>query len=69
MGTFGDVGGNGCARRAECATAASVSLGVSTSESSGVVGRVDVAERLSREGGRRRDVRLGDGGSGVGGRL
>lgn len=46
-----------------------MSLGVSTSEESGVVGRVDVVERLRREGGRRREVRLGDGGRGVGGRL
>jgi hypothetical protein len=46
-----------------------VSLGVSTSDESGVVGRVEVVERLSRDGGRRRDVRLGEGGRGVGGRL
>ena len=62
------------ARRAECATAASVSSGVSMSEESGVVGRVEAVERegsvmLRREGGRRREVREGDGGSGVGGRL
>ena len=51
--------------RADLATAASVSLGVSFSELSGVVGRDVVAEKE----GRRRDVRDGDGGSGVGGRL
>lgn len=57
------------ARRADCATAASVSLGVSASLESGVVGRVEVVERLRRLGGRRREVRLGEGGRGVGGRL
>ena len=44
------------------------------SDESGVVGRVDAVEREGRvmlrsDGGRRRDVRDGDGGSGVGGRL
>ena len=53
------------ARRADLATAASVSLGVSTSELSGVVGRDVVVEK----GGRRREVRDGEGGRGVGGRL
>ena len=57
------------ARRADCATAASVSLGVSASEESGVVGRVEVAERARSEGGRKREVRLGEAGRGVGGRL
>lgn len=51
--------------RADLATAASVSLGVSMSELSGVVGREVVVEK----GGRRREVREGEGGSGVGGRL
>jgi hypothetical protein len=51
--------------RAALATAASVSLGVSFSELSGVVGLEVVAEN----DGRRRDVNDGDGGSGVGGRL
>ncbi len=46
-------------------TVASVSLGVSTSELSGVVGREVVVEK----GGRRSDVRDGEGGRGVGGRL
>lgn len=53
------------ARRADLATAASVSLGVSTSELSGVVGRDVVVEK----GGRRREVSDGEGGRGVGGRL
>jgi hypothetical protein len=57
------------ARRADWATAASVSLGVSASLESGVVGRVEVVLRLRSEGGRKRDVKLGEGGSGVGGRL
>lgn len=66
--------GTGLARRAEWATAASVSSGVSTSEESGVVGRVEAVDRDGRvmfrsEGGRRRDVRDGEGGKGVGGRL
>ena len=47
------------------ATAASVSLGVSFSELSGVVGREVVVEKE----GRRRDVSDGEGGKGVGGRL
>jgi len=46
-----------------------VSFGVSTSDESGVVGRVDVVLRLSNDGGRSKDVRLGDGGNGVGGLL
>jgi hypothetical protein len=46
-----------------------VSLGVSASLESGVVGRVEVVLRLRSEGGRKRDVKLGEGGSGVGGRL
>lgn len=50
---------------ADLATAASVSLGVSFSELSGVVGREVVVEKV----GRRRDVKEGDGGRGVGGRL
>ena len=53
------------ALRADFATAASVSLGVSTSELSGVVGREVVVEK----GGRRREVNEGDGGKGVGGLL
>lgn len=53
------------ARRADFATAASVSFGVSTSELSGVVGREVVVEK----GGRRRDVKEGEGGRGVGGLL
>lgn len=53
------------ARRADFATASSVSFGVSTSELSGVVGREVVVEK----GGRRRDVNDGDGGKGVGGLL
>ena len=50
-------------------TCASVSFGVSTSLESGDVGRVDVVLRARSDGGRRRDVRDGDGGSGVGGLL
>lgn len=46
-----------------------MSLGVSTSELSGVVGRVEAVDRFRRDGGLNKDVRLGDGGSGVGGRL
>ena len=53
------------ALRADLATAASVSLGVSLSELSGVVGREVVVEK----GGRSREVKDGDAGSGVGGRL
>ena len=53
------------ALRADLATAASVSFGVSASEVSGVVGREVVVEK----GGRRREVSDGDGGNGVGGRL
>ncbi len=51
--------------RADFATAASVSLGVSFSELSGVVGREVVVEK----GGRSNDVSEGEAGSGVGGRL
>ncbi len=51
--------------RADLATAASVSLGVSFSELSGVVGRDVVVEK----DGRRSDVNDGEAGSGVGGRL
>lgn len=51
--------------RADFATAASVSFGVSFSELSGVVGR----EVFVENDGRRREVKEGDGGSGVGGRL
>ena len=51
--------------RADLATAASVSFGVSLSELSGVVGLDVVAENE----GRNRDVSDGDGGKGVGGRL
>lgn len=51
--------------RADLATAASVSLFVSLSELSGVVGREVVVEK----GGRKREVKDGDAGSGVGGRL
>lgn len=51
--------------RADFVTALSVSLGVSFSELSGVLGREVVVEK----GGRSRDVSEGDGGSGVGGRL
>ena len=50
---------------ADLATAASVSLGVSFSELSGVVGREFVVENA----GRSREVNDGEGGSGVGGRL
>ena len=51
--------------RADLATAASVSFGVSFSELSGVVG----LEVLVENDGRRREVREGEGGRGVGGRL
>lgn len=51
--------------RADLATAASVSFGVSFSELSGVVGRDVVVEN----DGRRRDVKDGEAGKGVGGRL
>ncbi len=51
--------------RADLATAASVSFGVSFSELSGVVGREVVAEKE----GRSREVREGEGGNGVGGLL
>ena len=51
--------------RADLATAASVSLGVSLSELSGVVGLEVAAEK----DGRSNDVNEGDGGNGVGGRL
>ena len=51
--------------RADLATAASVSLGVSFSELSGVVGLDVVVEKE----GRRREVNEGEGGRGVGGRL
>ena len=51
--------------RADFATAASVSLGVSPSELSGVVGRDVVVEKE----GLRSDVKDGEAGSGVGGRL
>ena len=51
--------------RAELATAASVSLGVSFSELSGVVGRDVVVEN----DGRSSDVKEGEAGNGVGGRL
>ena len=45
--------------------APAVGLVASVSEVSGVVGR----EGWALKGGRRREVRLGDGGNGVGGRL
>jgi len=51
--------------RADLATAASVSFGVSFSESSGVVGLDVVVEN----DGRSKEVRDGEGGRGVGGRL
>ena len=51
--------------RADLVTADSVSLGVSLSEVSGVDGLDVVVENE----GRSREVREGDGGSGVGGRL
>lgn len=44
-------------------------MGVSASLESGVVGRVEVVLRFRSDGGRRSEVKLGDGGSGVGGRL
>ena len=65
MGTLGLALGTVVAIRADFATAASVSLGVSFSELSGVVGRDVVVEN----DGRRRDVKDGEGGKGVGGRL
>ena len=51
--------------RADRATASSVSFGVSPSELSGVVGREFAVEKE----GRSRDVKDGEGGKGVGGRL
>ena len=51
--------------RADLATAASVSFGVSFSELSGVVGLEVVVENE----GRSKDVKDGEGGRGVGGRL
>jgi hypothetical protein len=69
VGTLGEVGANGFARRADCAIAASVSAGVSASEESGDVGRVDAVLRFNSEGGRSSEVNEGDGGRGVGGRL
>jgi len=65
VGTFGLALGTVVATRADLATAASVSLGVSLSELSGVVGREVVVEK----GGRSRDVKDGEAGRGVGGRL
>ena len=65
MGTLGLALGTVVAMRADLATAASVSLGVSFSELSGVVGLDVVAEK----DGRRRDVNDGDAGRGVGGLL
>lgn len=46
-----------------------MSLGVSTSDESGVVGRVEVVERFRSEVRGIRDVRLGEGGYGAGGLL
>lgn len=57
------------ARRAEVLICASVSWGVSRSDESGDVGRVEGIDRPRREGGRKRDVRLGEGGRGVDGLL
>lgn len=53
------------AMRADLATAASVSLGVSFSELSGVVGREVVVENVGRSS----DVKEGEAGRGVGGLL
>ncbi len=72
MGTFGDARGTCRAARADAATAAAVEVAVpvpvvvcSGSEESGVVGR----EVCALKEGRRREVRDGEGGRGVGGRL
>lgn len=62
MGTLGLARGT---VRADLVIALSVSLGVSFSELSGVLGREVVVEN----GGRNRDVSEGEGGNGVGGRL
>ena len=69
MGTLGDAGASGFARRADCAIAASVSTGVSASDESGDVGLVEAVLRFRSDGGRKSDVNDGDGGKGVGGRL
>ena len=65
MGTFGLARGTVVAVRADLATTASVSFGVSFSELSGVVGLDVVVEN----DGRSKEVKDGDGGKGVGGRL
>lgn len=80
MGTLGEARGTVVAVRAECATTAAVLEVVpaapaapavvegaaSVSDESGVVCLLGSAENGS---GRRRDVKLGEGGRGVGGRL
>jgi len=79
VGTLGEARGTVVAVRAECATTAAVdevpmalgmmparAEGASVSEESGVVWRLGRAEKGR---GRRREVRLGEGGRGVGGRL
>ena len=65
VGTLGLALGTVVACRADFATASSVSLGVSPSELSGVVGLEFAVEKE----GRRREDNDGDGGRGVGGRL